>query len=124
MATETPEQQMSAHLRHAAASAAASAAGGRQFNGHPEHGARATGRRTSKEIANHGGKAPGIKGPTRSWRSRLVIRQEDEIAQLRADRGYVLYLNTKDGILPNLLATSLKSKKIQEEDKSKLDKSL
>ena len=49
---------------------------------------------------------------------------QDELSQLRADRGYVLYLNTKDGILPNLLATSVKWKQIQEEDKSKLDKSL
>ena len=55
---------------------------------------------------------------------RLIIRHEDELSQLRADRGYVLYLDTKNGILPNLLATSVQWKKIQEEDKSKLDKSL
>ena len=51
-----------------------------------------------------------------------MIRKEDELYHFRADRGYVLYLNTKDGILPSFVATLWK--KIEEEDKSKLDKSL
>ena len=34
---------------------------------------------------------------------RLMICQEDELAQLRADRGYILYMDTKGGILPNRL---------------------
>ena len=54
---------------------------------------------------------------------RLVLRQEDKLSQLRADKSYILSFNTSRGILPSLFATSKKWKEIQETE-SKLDMSL
>ena len=65
----------------------------------------------------------GLMGLVQSM-GRLVLRQEDELSHLRADRSYVLYFNTDRGVLPTLFATSKKWKTIQETEKRKLDMSL